>query len=217
MLPGGAPCSAWANSQKPIAISRDTQERRQPFARPSASCPGAPVASGGRIRQIPVIGSPRRLLGRSSIGRSAPGVRARADCRVRGIAAANLNRLPLPALPPRRNGPGNRRSAVAGESDFLALASGLLRLPCRLRGPRCFSTYTLAYCAEMSIGWAGQFSGYRLLASGCWLLAIDFRLTTDDSPAASRRRAASTARLVVRRHGICTVQGREVRWIALPI
>jgi hypothetical protein len=38
--------------------------------------------------------------------------------------------------------PGSRRSAVAGEPDF-CLTSGLLRPPVRLRGPRCFSTYTL--------------------------------------------------------------------------
>lgn len=48
------------------------------------------MASGGRIRRIPVTGSPRRLLGRSPIERSTAGVRVPSvDCSVRDIAAAN--------------------------------------------------------------------------------------------------------------------------------
>ena len=58
--------------------------------------------------------------------------------------------------------PGSRRSAVAGEFDF-CLASGLLRSPVRLRGPRCFSTYTLSDCVRMSIGSRTQFSKRRKL------------------------------------------------------
>jgi hypothetical protein len=47
-------------------------------------------------------------------------------------------------LPPSTGSvPGSRRSAVAGRPNF-CLASGLLRPPVRLRGPRCFSTYTLS-------------------------------------------------------------------------
>src|SRR5215211_5474301 len=46
-------------------------------------------------------------------------------------------------LPPSTGSvPGSRRAAVAGEPNS-CLASGLLRPPVRLRGPRCFSTYTL--------------------------------------------------------------------------
>src|SRR5215211_4203824 len=55
-------------------------------------------------------------------------------------------------LPPSTGSvPGSRRSAVAGEPNF-CLASGLLRPPLRLRGPRCFSTYTLYDCVWLSIG-----------------------------------------------------------------
>src|SRR5829696_6795482 len=61
--------------------------------------------------------------------------------------------------------PGSRRSAVAGELDF-CLASGLLRSPFRLRGPRCFSTYTLSDCVWMSIGPRKQFSKRRKLLFG---------------------------------------------------
>ena len=57
------------------------------------------------------------------------------------------------ALPqPTGSVPGSRRSAVAGEPDF-CLSAGLLRPPVRLRGPRCFSTYTLyGVCLDVNRG-----------------------------------------------------------------
>ena len=66
-----------------------TRKRRQQLARPSASRPKAPLASGGYIRRIPVTGVPRRLLGRSPIERSTPEL----ACRLPMARSATL--LPL--------------------------------------------------------------------------------------------------------------------------
>jgi len=106
-----------------------------------------------------VTGVPHRSLGRSPIERSTPELACRLPmARSAALLPLTTDRHRCAVLPPSTGSvPGSRRSAVSGESNF-CLASGLLRLHVRLRGPRCFSTYTLYDCVWMSIGWGEQFS-----------------------------------------------------------
>src|SRR5215207_928071 len=77
-------------------------------------------------------------------------------------------------LPPAMGSvPGSRRSAVAGEPNF-CLASELLRPPVRLRGPRCFSTYTLyGACLNVNRVFGALFetAQSRSVGRNCWSLS----------------------------------------------
>jgi hypothetical protein len=106
-----------------------------------------------------------RLLGLSPIGPRSAGFHTVRRNTVSGIAAWTKV---VALLPPTGNrvhsrGVAARFRAVLGAtgrpfpSVRCCLGAELLRLPIRLRGPRCFSTYTLHDCARLSIGSSGQF------------------------------------------------------------
>ena len=112
--------------------------------------------------RTPVTGSPHRLLGRSPIEALA----SRCSCAAcRAFRPQHCCRKPGPSphwwpKPPKTNGvataTGSVPPGVVGQpllaSPTSALASGLLRPPLRLRGPRCFSTYTLHHRDTLSRG-----------------------------------------------------------------
>ena len=151
-----------ANSQRPMAGANENADSRLRSHRRLVL----------RLQALPAdrsVGTQRsdrcRLLGHSSIGPRTVGFHT--VCRntvssiaawtsVRGIAAADWQPRPSPrrfrTVP---GGPGSHRSAVS--TCPVLPGAELLRLPIRLRGPRCFSTYTLHDCASLSIGWSWQF------------------------------------------------------------
>ena len=139
------------SSTMPFAAGLPHTKTPTAAQRPSASRPKAPLASGGYIRRIPVTGAPRRLLGRSDRALDARNLRRLSMARSAALLPPTTDHHQCAVLPPSMGSvPGSRRSAVAGGPNF-CLASGSLRPPVRLRGPRCFSTYTLSI-VSMSIG-----------------------------------------------------------------
>jgi hypothetical protein len=177
-----APCNAKAHAR--IASHLAHSRRRQCRAvhedgreaadlntkTPTAACAAVGASSccsrGDRriASPVPGIRAYRQLLSGVPMSVSTPVfVCRRRWLGVRDIAAADHTVSVLRRCRRTSAGPGSHRSTVAS-SPISAWRPGLLRLPPRLRGSWCLSTYTLNDCSRLSRGSAGQFLRRRKIA-----------------------------------------------------